>query len=160
MEDKDRVYYKKNVINLNPRNSIVKYGDPKYVVFHEVAHAIDVTSVVSPSNRAFSSLIKAYENNYTNQLIAYQKYKELGGDKEGAISDIIDALTKGTLSPSDGIFRGHSAEYWEQKGAQELEVFAEVSALVGANMKEDILFIQENFTDIYDAVMGMYRGRK
>ncbi|BAQ91916.1 hypothetical protein [uncultured Mediterranean phage uvMED] len=72
--------------------------------------------------------IERFSKNNPNILIGVRHSTELKGDGYGNISDIIDALSKGTFRKQYRTW-GHSEKYWKKLGNVEVEIFANLFSL-------------------------------
>jgi len=94
-----------------------------------IGYVIDESEMKKMFNKlAFYETREITDRNNPNIVITTDKATTLKGDGYGEVSDIFDALTRGTFR-RDYKMWGHRLSYWRQKGHVEVEIFANLFAI-------------------------------
>ena len=94
-----------------------------------IGYVIDESEMKKMFNKlAFYETREITDRNNPSIVITTDKATTLKGDGYGEVSDIFDALTRGTFR-RDYKMWGHTLSYWRDKGAVETEIFANLFAI-------------------------------
>jgi len=117
-----------DIIYFNPAHQDFENLDFDLARAHELSHRMDYLQYRSANNKGFTEAVERASGKVANVAHEVMPMLEVGGEYENdpALSDIISALSKGTL----GVPVGHVAEYWNSdENMVRYEIFAWLSTL-------------------------------
>nr|DAU68306.1 MAG TPA: minor capsid protein [Caudoviricetes sp.] len=120
---------------------------------HEMSHRIDMLEYKSYENTKFLKAIKNSKKIYQKNEEKIKKwFDERNGlySKEGSVSDIISALTKGKANSY--LLLGHEEKYWKDARNVPLEIFANLS-YIDIIDKEQHSEFKSVFKDLIEAYL-------
>lgn len=137
------------VINVN--HPLYPHYDYREIMIHEIAHRIDQNEFGSPMHLAFSSAITKAESRILQNENYYRKIFEPKGEMEynNLVSDIFGCIT-------DNVIVGqsyHDSQYIGIPGYAELEIFANMYAVLYRGDDLTVEFIKRELPEIYQAFL-------
>lgn len=145
-----------DLIIINPRHPQYEEENYKHVLAHEIAHRIDHNEYGSPMHTEFSEAIKSTEKRILESKERYQSRLDKNGDLEYDyfVSDIMSCITDNKVI---GLY-GHESQYIGKPGYTELEIFADVFAVLYQGDDETVSFIKNELPEIYETFFKILRG--
>lgn len=142
-----------DTVVINPKHQFYPYYNHKEIMIHELGHRIDQNEFGSPMNRRFTEAILETEKQILNDV---DKYKELfapGGKLEynDLISDIFGCITDNVVVGSSY----HESQYIGIPGYTELEVFANLFAIIYQGDDATVHFIKSEMAGLYEAFLSV-----
>lgn len=117
-----------DIFKFNPLNKYYDLYDMNFAFAHELGHRMDVRGIRSWENQKFLDAIETTRQNMYNNLYKWSSAVYFGGkyENDAAISDIISALSGGTLVAK----YFHKYSYWNANSSNvPMEIFADLVAI-------------------------------
>ena len=145
-----------DLIFVNPKHPQYEEENYRAVLAHELAHRIDHNEYGSPMHTEFSEAIKSTEKRILESKERYQSRLDKNGDLEYDyfVSDIMSCITDNKVI---GLY-GHESQYIGKPGYTELEIFADVFAVLYQGDDETVSFIKNELPEIYETFFKILRG--
>lgn len=129
-----------DVIKYNSKAPYLEEYDLDYVFTHEISHRMDELEYQSWDKEIFVQAIQSCAQSVLENKTEIEKWFELDGKyaENFAMSDIIDALSSGTIN----VPIGHGVDYWDKAGKlKAMEIFADLSSMdiLGEDIDEEVL---------------------
>jgi len=150
---------KTDTVRYNKKNKDFKKYDTNYVLTHEYTHKIDKTELKSWENVQFVNAIgKARKTLYNNVDIIKEWFSD-GGIYEynGAVSDIISALSKGKLNEELNLMLYHIPKYWNDYTVA-TETMANITCIDMSN--DEHKEFKALFGELFDGYNGVVEWKK
>ncbi len=137
---------KNDAVVYNPSHPDFSNMDFAISMTHELGHRVDIFFANSWESLEFSQAIAVGKEIIAQNPQEFTDYAKQN-DKEGALSDILDAISAGEYRFP---FR-HDMDYWEQEGIKEKEIFANLFTLETLQDTAKLRWFQNKFPDIWKA---------
>ena len=137
---------KNDAVVYNPSHPDFSNMDFAISMTHELGHRVDIFFANSWESLEFSQAIAVGKEIIAQNPQEFTDYAKQN-DKEGALSDILDAISAGEYRFP---FR-HDMDYWGQEGIKEKEIFANLFTLETLQDTAKLRWFQNKFPDIWKA---------
>lgn len=142
-----------DTFKLNPQHKSYDLYDMNFAFAHELGHRMDVRDIRSWEDQKFLDAIETTRQNMYNDIYRWYSAVYTGGkyENDAAISDIISALSGGTLVTN----YYHKYSYWSADSSNvPMEIFADLVAIKAMKSPE---WAERNgmLKELFDALEGV-----